>query len=164
MSVIWLTGECSVGKTTIANLLYTELKLLDRTAVLLDGDTVREFFPGTGFDREAINAHIEKMGRMAALLEKQGFDVICSFVSPFRESREVVRSMAKHFVEVRLKADHQVRVKRDTHGIYHKRANQQVTNVAGIDYHYEENDPELILRTDVLSKELCVHTIMEKIK
>ena len=68
----------------------------------LDGHTIRHLFPETGFTREDVNEHIKRVGYLAKKLEEQGVFVVASFVSPFRESRDFVRSITTNFHEVHI--------------------------------------------------------------
>ncbi|MCJ7843614.1 adenylyl-sulfate kinase [Lederbergia sp. NSJ-179] len=43
MKVYWITGLSGVGKTTVAKMLYENLKL-NSAVVLLDGDILRKVF------------------------------------------------------------------------------------------------------------------------
>jgi adenylylsulfate kinase len=48
----------------------------------LDGDTIRDIFPATGFTREDRDQHIRRVGYLASRLERHGVTVIASLVSP----------------------------------------------------------------------------------
>lgn len=86
--VVFITGKSGAGKTTLAN------KLKVRDSVILDGDDFRIYFP-TGYSLKEKEEHIEKMGRTAALLEKQGFLVIVSAILPTKKLRKTARSFCK---------------------------------------------------------------------
>ena len=60
--VIWLTGMSGAGKSTIADELIKRLKTFHLPVELLDGDSIREFFPQTGFTFEERVNHIQRVG------------------------------------------------------------------------------------------------------
>src|SRR5438132_8937728 len=99
-AVIWFTGLSGSGKTTVAEWVAAELRRRGHKVEYLDGDAVRAIFPNTGFTRPERDAHIRRVGFLAGKLEQHGVIVVASFVSPYRESRDFVRSMCRSFVEV----------------------------------------------------------------
>ena len=69
----------------------------------LDGDSIREIFPNTGFSRAERDAHIRRVGYLASKLEAHGVIVVASFVSPYAESRDVRHgSCCQHFIEIHV--------------------------------------------------------------
>ena len=98
--VIWFTGLSGAGKTTLAEKLAAYLKENGVKCELLDGDTVRNIFPQTGFTKKDRDEHVKRMGFLASMLERNGVTVLASFISPYRESRDFVRKMCRNFVEV----------------------------------------------------------------
>ena len=81
--VYWITGRKNSGKTTLAYRLKAQI--LD--SVVIDGDEVRKYFP-TGYTDMEREENQERIAKIAALLEKQGFIVIVACVSPNRKLRE----------------------------------------------------------------------------
>ena len=89
--VLWFTGLSGAGKSTLADAFAKEFSKYNITFELLDGDIIRDVFPKTGFSKDERNMHIRRVGFLAGMLEKNGVPVICSFISPYRESRQFVR-------------------------------------------------------------------------
>ncbi|HOL89802.1 MAG TPA: adenylyl-sulfate kinase, partial [Anaerohalosphaeraceae bacterium] len=56
--VLWLTGLSGSGKSTLADRLAQILTARGRKVERLDGDTLRNLFPNTGFDRKSRDEHI----------------------------------------------------------------------------------------------------------
>ncbi len=81
--VYWITGRRNSGKTTLAYRLKAQIP----ESVVVDGDEVRRYFP-TGYTDDEREENQERIAKIAALLEKQGFTVIVACVSPNRELRE----------------------------------------------------------------------------
>ena len=136
--VIWLTGFSGSGKTTIANELCRKLKHKDVKCIILDGDEIRNAFKNTGFDRESRVQHNVNVGYMASLLEKQGYIVIVSLVSPYREARDKCRQIVSTFMEVHISTSLDICEHRDVKGLYKKARVGEIKQFTGIDDPYEE--------------------------
>ena len=147
-SVIWLTGLPSSGKTTIANGVVEYLSKNKTRVEHLDGDVMRKIFPQTGFSKEDRDQHIRRVGYLAAMLEKHDVTVVASFISPYREAREFVRSQCRNFIEVYVSTPLEVCEQRDPKGLYAKARRGEIREFTGIDDPYEEPlNPELIIDT-----------------
>ena len=146
--VIWFTGLSGAGKTTLAEKLAGHLKKTGVKCELLDGDTVRNIFPQTGFTKKDRNEHVKRMGFLASMLERNGVTVVASFISPYRESRDFVRKMCENFIEVYISTPIEVCEKRDVKGLYKKARHGEITSFTGIDDPYEApENPELTIDT-----------------
>lgn len=86
MAITFISGQSKSGKTTLAYKLKT-----DKT-IVLDGDDWRDIYP-TGFSKKERWEHNIRIAKIAKLLDKQGFDVIVSFICPYKELREEVRKI-----------------------------------------------------------------------
>ena len=136
-AVIWLTGLVRAGKTEIAGALVEQLKKKGYKVEHLDGHTIRNLFPETGFNKEAVNEHIKRVGYLAKKLEEQGIFVVASFVSPYKESREFVKEITSNFNEIYVSTPLEFCIKNDTSGIYKKAMQGEIKNLPGIDIKYE---------------------------
>ena len=63
---------------------------------------------------------------------------VCSFVSPYRESRKLIRQMIKKNIFVYVKAKIETCKKRDYKGVYEKAITGEIKNFTGISDIYEE--------------------------
>ncbi len=159
--VIWLTGLSASGKTTIGEALVENLKTLGHRVQHLDGDLVRKMFPGTGFSREERDRHVKRIGYLSAMLEKHDVFVVASFISPYREAREFVRSQCKNFYEVYVSTPLEECEKRDPKGLYKRARTGEITNFTGIDDPYEPpENPEIEIDTTGISVEDAVNIIL----
>ena len=146
--VIWFTGLSGAGKTTLAEKLAAYLKAKGEKCELLDGDTVRNIFPQTGFTKKDRDEHVKRMGFLASMLERNGVTVLASFISPYRDSRDLVRKMCRNFVEVYVSTSLEVCEKRDVKGLYKKARCGEITSFTGIDDPYEPPlHPEITINT-----------------
>ena len=148
---IWFTGLSGAGKSTTAEVLMALLLEHGRQVTLLDGDVVRSHLSkGLGFSKEDRDTNIRRIGFVAAEIVRHGGTVICAAVSPYRATRNEVRSMmgADHFVEVFVDTPLEVCESRDTKGMYAKARRGEIRAFTGIDDPYEEpENPEIILDT-----------------
>lgn len=88
--VIWITGRKGSGKSTLASLLAGQF----RSAVVLDGDTIRDTITGNhDFSDAGRMANIETLANLAHVLESQGLTVIVACISPRRAWRKAVREI-----------------------------------------------------------------------
>ena len=147
--VLWLTGLSGSGKSTIADKLYEHLSQDGRAVQKLDGDVLRGHFPSTGFTKSERDEHIKRVGFMASLLEKHGVVLVASFISPYSQTRELVRKMCKNFVEIYVKASVRECEKRDVKGLYARARAGEIENFTGIDDPYEAPEkPEIVVDTE----------------
>ena len=150
--VLWFTGLSGAGKSTIADWSARELSARGFKVERLDGDTIRDIFPNTGFSRADRDAHIKRVGYLASKLEKNGVFVVASFVSPYRESRDFVRTLCKNFVEVHVATPLTVCEQRDVKGLYAKARRGEIQNFTGIDDPFEPPlQPDVVIDTTKLT-------------
>jgi adenylyl-sulfate kinase len=147
---LWMTGLSGAGKTTIAVRLEQELQKAGLRIERLDGDTVREGLTrDLGFSKEDRDKNIERVTFVAKLLSRNGVGVIASFISPYRETRNIVRNQTTNFIEVFVDAPLQTCIDRDVKGMYAKALAGQIKNFTGIDDPYEApENPEIVVHTD----------------
>jgi adenylylsulfate kinase len=163
--VVWLTGLSAAGKTTIARELVKRMKKLGLTVEHLDGDSIRDVFPQTGFTREARVEHIKRVGFLASRLERNNVFVVASFISPYQESRDFVRSLCPNFLEVYVSTPIAECEKRDPKGLYSKARQGTVKNFTGVDDPYEApTHPDLVIDTSVFSAEDSASLILKRIR
>jgi adenylylsulfate kinase len=149
---VWFTGLSGAGKSTIAEMLYHELKARGLKTEILDGDIVRQnLSKGLGFSKEDRDTNILRIGFVADLLTRNGVATICCPISPYREARNEVRRQIGEFVEIYVHATvKEIAEHRDPKGLYKKALAGEIKNFTGIDDPYEPpEDPELVLDTMV---------------
>jgi bifunctional enzyme CysN/CysC len=150
-AVLWLTGLSGAGKSTIANLVEQRLHAAGHHTMLLDGDNVRHgLCRDLGFTEADRVENIRRAGEVAKLMTECGLIVICSFISPYRAEREMVRNFfaAGEFIEIFVDTPIGECIRRDPKGLYAKAQAGQIKNFTGIDAPYEvPQSPEIHLRT-----------------
>jgi bifunctional enzyme CysN/CysC len=150
-AVLWLTGLSGAGKSTIANLVEKQLLAGGRHTMLLDGDNVRHGLNrDLGFTDVDRVENVRRVGEVAKLMAEAGLIVICSFISPFRAERQMVRELAgpTQFLEIFVDTPIEECIRRDPKGLYAKAKAGGIENFTGIDSPYEEPEaPEMRLTT-----------------
>ena len=91
---VWFTGLSGAGKSTIAEILAVLLMEYGRQVTLLGGDVVRTHLSkGLGFSKEDRDTNISRIGFVASEIVRHHGVAICAAVSPYRATRNEVRSM-----------------------------------------------------------------------
>jgi len=159
-AVLWCTGLSGAGKSTIAKGLANALFNRGCQVMMLDGDNVRHGLCGDlGFSDQDRSENIRRVGETARLFYEQGNIVICTFISPFHEDRDFVRTIVPDgaFHEIFIKCDLSVCKRRDPKGLYKKAEAGEIKDFTGIDSPYEEPvNPEVVVETDIQSVETIV--------
>jgi len=135
--VLWFTGLPASGKSTFADAVYVCLLRNSLKVERLDGERIRAIFPEIGYSKFERDEHIKKAGYLASLLEKNGVIVVASFVSPYKETRDFVRKLCSHFIEIYVNTPLEECEKRDSKGLYKKARKGIIKNFTGIDDPYE---------------------------
>jgi bifunctional enzyme CysN/CysC len=162
--IVWFTGLSGAGKSTIANILDQKLFALGRHTMLLDGDNVRHGLNrDLGFTEADRVENIRRAGEVAKLMVDSGLIVICSFISPYRAEREMVRALVGdgEFIEVFVDTPIEECARRDPKGLYSKAKAGKIKNFTGIDAPYEAPEhPEIRLDTVGRPPELLADQII----
>src|SRR6185312_6065358 len=140
-AVLWFTGLSGAGKSTIANLVEAELNARGVHTLMLDGDNVRHGLnKDLGFTEADRVENIRRIGEVAKLMTEAGLVVLCSFISPFRAERQMVRELmtSGEFIELFVDTPIQECIARDPKGLYRRALRGEIKNFTGVDQAYEE--------------------------
>lgn len=161
-AVVWLTGLSGSGKSTIGRALAARLAADGARVEYIDGDTIREVFPNTGFSRDERTAHVKRVGYMASRLEHHGVTVVCALISPYADARNDVRRMCRNFVEVHVATPIAECERRDSKGLYARARRGEIRQFTGIDDPYEVPDaPALTIDTTSIGVEDAVSRVLD---
>jgi adenylylsulfate kinase len=148
---LWFTGLSGAGKTTITNLVVSELEARGSAIEVLDGDVVRQnLSKGLGFSKEDRDTNIRRVAFVADLLSRNGVPVITAAISPYRAIRDEARAqMDGRFIEAYVKASVEECERRDVKGLYAKARAGEIKEFTGVSDPYEPpENPELVLETE----------------
>jgi adenylyl-sulfate kinase len=160
---LWFTGLSGAGKTTISEIVETELRNRGSRVEVLDGDVVREnLSKGLGFSKEDRDTNIRRIAFVADLLSRNGVPVITAAISPYREIRDEAReTMGDRFIEVFVKASVEICAERDVKGLYEKAFKGEIKEFTGVSDPYEPPlNPEVELDTEHESPEESAHKLL----
>ena len=160
--VIWLTGLPASGKTTLARHIYRYLVGKGYRVEWLDSDDLRRVLtPNPKYSEEERDWFYDVLVWIASLLYRNGVTVIISATGNKRRYRDKLREMVENFIEIYLKCDLEVCIRRDYKGIYEKAFKGLSDTVPGIGSKYEAPlKPELVVETDKYGVEESVKRII----
>ena len=167
-AVLWLTGLSGSGKSTISVELEKMLYGEGVHTYRLDGDNVRHGLNADlGFSDADRVENIRRVGEVSQLFVDAGILTISSFISPFQQDRDMVRSLFTEgeFIEIHVKASLDACEKRDPKGLYAKVRKGEIHQFTGIDSPYEPpTSAEIVVPTEILTVEESAHSIMSYLK
>ncbi|HUK02513.1 MAG TPA: sulfate adenylyltransferase subunit CysN [Steroidobacteraceae bacterium] len=165
--ILWFTGLSGSGKSTVANLVEKELHARGAHTYLLDGDNVRHGLNrDLGFTDADRVENVRRVGEVARLFLDAGLIVLCSFISPFRAERRMVRELVQdgEFIEIFVDTPLEECIRRDPKGLYARARAGKIKNFTGIDSPYEVPEhPELVIATALASADQAAAEIIAEL-
>ncbi|MFP7200169.1 adenylyl-sulfate kinase [Lysinibacillus halotolerans] len=162
--ILWFTGLSASGKSSIANSLARRLFEQGNQSFVLDGDNIRHGLnKDLGFDEDSRKENIRRIGEVSKLFVESGQIVLTAFISPYKEDRNVVRSLVEEgeFIEVYVKCSVEECERRDPKGLYEKARKNEIKNFTGISAPYEAPDnPEIVVDSEQYSIEECTEQLI----
>ncbi|WP_340112491.1 adenylyl-sulfate kinase [Maribellus mangrovi] len=138
--VIWMTGLSGSGKTTLASALEKRLFELNYFCQILDGDNVRSGInKNLRFTDADRMENIRRIAEVSKLFMNCGIILICAFISPTNEMRNMAREIIGEddFLEVFIDTPLEVCEQRDPKGLYKKARAGEIPNFTGISAPFE---------------------------
>jgi bifunctional enzyme CysN/CysC len=167
-AILWFTGLSGAGKSTVANLVEQKLHARGAHTALLDGDNVRHGLnKDLGFTAADRVENIRRVGEVARLMTDVGLIVLCSFISPFRAERQLVRDTAAEgeFVEIYVEAPLETVIARDPKGLYKRALAGEIKNFTGVDQAYEAPEAaELVLNSAAEPAEALAERVIAELE
>ena len=163
--ILWFTGLSGSGKSTVANIVERELHTRGVHTYMLDGDNVRHGLNrDLGFTDADRVENVRRVGEVARLFVDAGLIVLCSFISPFRAERRMVRELvgSDEFIEVYVDTPIEECMKRDPKGLYARAKEGKIKNFTGIDSPYEApENAEVVINTADGTAEDAARRVLE---
>ncbi|MEM7626876.1 MAG: adenylyl-sulfate kinase [Planctomycetota bacterium] len=169
-ATVWFTGLSGSGKSTVA--VAVEKMLVDRGRHVyrLDGDNVRHgLCANLGFSPEDRDENIRRIGEVAKLFADSGMICLCSFVSPYRAARRMVRELHENaapalpFFEAFVDVPVEVAESRDPKGLYAKARAGEIQDFTGVSAPFEAPAPgaaEIHLKTHEQSLDASAQAVV----
>ncbi len=153
---LWFTGLSGSGKSTLSERIHQRLVKAGARVELLDGDEVRTHLSkGLGFSKEDRDTNVRRIGFVAELLARNGVIAITAAISPYKETRDIVRSRIGAFVEIFMDCPISVLAERDVKGLYKKALAGEIPHFTGVSDPYEPpTNPEL--RVDSSAEDIAI--------
>jgi adenylylsulfate kinase len=165
--VIWFTGLSGSGKTTLASQLEKRLFELNYFCQILDGDNVRSGInKNLRFTEVDRMENIRRIAEVSKLFMNCGIILICAFISPTNEMRDMAREIIgeKDFLEVFIDTPLEVCEQRDPKGLYKKARAGEIPNFTGISAPFEvPGHPFMAIRNDNPNLDETVREMLKKI-
>ena len=152
-AIVWITGLCGSGKTTIASGLDEMFRRDNIPSCVIDGDELRSRLNSDlGFSPEDRTENIRRATVMAIGMARSGRLVCVALVSPCKsdrqKARETVLASGLRFIEVFLDCPLAICEARDPKGLYRKARAGEISGFTGIDAPYEvPENPEIVICT-----------------
>jgi len=155
--IIWLYGRPCSGKTTLSTSIAEILKKDGKQVIILDGDDLRNGINSDlGYSLDDRHENIRRVSEISRILAKQGYWALCSFVTPTRELRELVRQINSEsdLIMINIQASLEVCINRDVKGHYLKAKMHNLSDFTGISSPFEE---PLTFENTIDTDKLSIH-------
>jgi len=160
----WFVGLPCSGKSTLAKKLKEVLADKNRHIIHFDGDLLRSGLnEDLGFSEEDREENLRRAAHLAKMFNEKGHSVVCSFITPTKEMRNMIRNIIPNLTFVYVKCPLDVCKERDVKGMYAKAEKGEIENFTGVDSPFEEpENAEVIVNSDELSEEEALEKIIQE--
>lgn len=164
--VYWITGLSGSGKSTIAKILYKNLRQNSDNIIYLDGDQLRKVFKSES--QYSLNDRKQlayQYSSLCQLLSEQGITVICACIALFHEVHQWNREHLTNYHEILLSVPDEVLYQRDQKQLYSRSLKGEAKNIMGIDLvpEYPKSPDAIIYNYGNTTPEIAVNEIIESI-
>jgi adenylyl-sulfate kinase len=166
--VIWFTGLSGSGKSTLANEFNSYLFNQGKHSFILDGDNTRlGINHDLTFSNKDRTENNRRIAEIAKLFVEAGHIVLCSFISPFKEDRNLSKQIIGEadYFEVYVNSSLNECERRDVKGMYKKARNGELESFTGISSPYEvPENPNLVLDTEHKTIQECLNQLISSVE
>jgi adenylylsulfate kinase len=158
---IWLFGLPCSGKTTIAKKLTSNMNEHYPT-IHLDGDVVRKTIcKEFGFSAIDRTNNLIRVADMCEILNDQGVSTVCSFVTPLKGQRELLKAYIKFIEMIYIDCPLGVCAERDVKGMYAKAKTGEIKNFTGISAPFDFPTRVKRVLSNYLTVDECVNLVAD---
>lgn len=101
--IILLFGQPASGKTTLAGFIAQHLEAKKQSKVIrIDGDKWRDITKNKDYSKDGRLKNLKGAFDMALYLEREGYTIILSFVTPYQELRSYLSENADYCLQIYL--------------------------------------------------------------
>ena len=147
---LWIIGLPLSGKKVLADRVYEQLqKQIDFPLERVDNRELRQILPEIGYERQNRIMHIKRVGYLITKLQGHSVSSICSFVSPYQESRDAVKEMTENYVEVFIDTKPEAYKERQASGYVESIDPEQLKDLERISQAYDRpKSPHIVISAD----------------
>ena len=158
--IFWIMGPTSSGKTTIGEAYTQHLRDNALPSIHFDGDEFRSILGSSlGITPEERFKNVSLCVHMANKCLDAGLNVVVSALTAHEMARQYVAQNVKNLIIIYLDCPLEVRMQRDSRGLYHKvetgELNADTVIGMGTPYLAPEN-PQIVLKSSELAVEESV--------
>lgn len=156
--VYWFTGLSGSGKTTLANHLQNYFTI---KPILLDADNVRKTINSDlKYTKEDCLTNVDRISQIAKLLSEQGFNVIVTCISKYKDQREKIKNyIGNNYIEILMNRHFEILKQNDVKGLYKSLGSSNMIQ----NYEYG-NSADIIIDVDKRSEEENKDYLIKKLK
>jgi adenylyl-sulfate kinase len=160
ISIYWVMGPTSSGKTTIGTAFSIYLRENNVPSIHLDGDEVRQILGSSlGFSPEDRFRNVSLYVHLANKCLDAGLMVVVSALTAYQQARKFVYENTKNLELIFLDCPLDVCIERDSRGLYKKAERGEIKrdSIIGLTKPYiPPENPAVTLETEKLSIEESV--------
>jgi adenylylsulfate kinase-like enzyme len=165
--VVWFTGLSGVGKSTLSNYLFDQLKKNYRV-MKIDGDTFRKKNnTKKNFSKKEIIKNNREIIKVIAKFQTKYDFILVSVISPLLQTRKYAKNKFKdEYYEINVFCKIKTLIKRDTKGLYKKAIEKKLNNLVGFKskIRYQKSTHGVTkINTDKLTIKNATSIILKKI-
>ncbi len=140
----WFFGLSGAGKTTL-----TDEILKENPMVHLDGDILRNGInKDLGFSKSDRSENLRRTAEITKIFNNEGIDVICSFITPLEEHRDLIKRINKNIKLIFCDCPLEICEERDVKGLYKLARAGRIKKFTGVSSAFESGtDADLKLQT-----------------
>ena len=155
--IIWITGLSGAGKTTLAKVLFKDIRKKFPNTIWIDGDIIRNYTQNTKkYDQRSRVKQYKKMVRIAKFCYDQKINVIVSalYFNDFILNNN--KKLFKNYFQIYLKANVRDLIRRDYKKVYSKNINKKKPSLVGVDIKWNEPKKSNIIIKDFFNRNVNI--------